>query len=175
MVAIELTKDLNKIDPWHLFEIQQGLEIIVSLKMYKSTDLWQLFRSNINAHTISLDIISETECLFFNEKWTRENLAIMSWEPIEQSNFLGIPNLETLGEEYFNAYIKTPEIDTPVKFLQGHLDKDNPVNDAVLAALNQILTKRENEPMAPMFFIKAVRAYCERDSEDSRSRSNFRS
>ena len=143
--------------------------------MYKSTDLWQLFRSNINAHTISLDIISETECLFFNEKWTRKNLALMGWESIEKSGFLGIPSLETLGEEYFKNYIKSSEIDTPLKFLQNHLSGDNPVNDAILAVLNQILIKRENAPMAPIFFIRAVRAYCERDTEDSRSRSKVRS
>ena len=139
--------------------------------MYKSSDLWQLFRSNINAHTISLDIVSETECLFFKEKWTKENLVIMGWEPIEKSGFLGIPTLETLGEEYFNDYIKSPAIDTPLDFLRDHLGEDNPVNDAIFSVLDEMLFRRKNAPKAPMFFIKAVRAYCERDVEDSRSRS----
>jgi hypothetical protein len=135
--------------------------------MHKSNQFSQLFRSRINAHTVhlSIDLGKKDVYTFLGEDWTKEDLEVGGWEPIEQSTFLGIPELSTLGKEYFDFYIKGQgHGNTAKEFLQDFIANEDPINDAVYAIVDDILRKRSNTPWS---FTKAIRAYCESELKSS--------
>lgn len=90
---------------------------------------------------------------------TIEEMISANWEPIAESEYLGMPSPETLGKIYFEDLVKGIKYGCSVsEFIEDFLTSDDPIGDAICSVL---YGWQEEGIEAPYNFVKAMRAYCE--------------
>jgi hypothetical protein len=132
--------------------------------MFNSNESVQLFRSKVTYQTVRLHVTPDNppNYLFSGDICTEKDMSDCNWYPIESSEYLGIPNLETLGPLHFQDYVQGIKHGANVaEFLEDFLGVEDPIGEAICSVLYDI---QNNGQETPYNFVAALRAYCEANS-----------
>lgn len=136
--------------------------------MFRSTNTVQLFRYEVTYNTYQLHIDDQTppQYLWNGIFWTAEELRASGYLPIEESTYLGLPNLQTLGAIYFEDYVQGKHGDTVKDFLAKHQTSMTPVKDAICQVVWDLQNRSQ---IIPDRFTEALITHCEVSLEILRS------
>jgi hypothetical protein len=132
--------------------------------MYQSTESSQLFRSTVTYQVVNLGVTPDNppQYLFLSDVCTLKTLADCNWEPIDSSDYLGIPSPSRLGEIYFDKHVKKCRCaETVSAFIKDFLDYPDPIDDAIISILDGMQSRGEEIPYK---FTESMKAFCEANS-----------